>query len=60
GNAFLHALAHHRRAQGLPGLSLDWGPWATASESTGRPLRFRLPSPSRPLDDIRRVLLSSP
>ncbi|WP_416972971.1 SDR family NAD(P)-dependent oxidoreductase [Streptomyces sp. 4F14] len=34
-NAYCDALMQHRRAQGLPGLSIGWGLWQTASSMTG-------------------------
>ncbi|MET1071284.1 MAG: type I polyketide synthase, partial [Umezawaea sp.] len=36
GNAFLDALAHRRRAEGLPALSIEWGLWATKRGMSGQ------------------------
>lgn len=35
-NAFLDALAHYRKGQGLAALSINWGPWATRGMATSK------------------------
>ncbi|MEM9272038.1 MAG: SDR family NAD(P)-dependent oxidoreductase [Cyanobacteria bacterium P01_F01_bin.143] len=35
-NTFLDTLAHYRQAQGLPGLSLNWGAWSDIGEAARR------------------------
>ncbi|WP_426757454.1 type I polyketide synthase [Myxococcus sp. Y35] len=41
-NAFLDGLARFRQAQGLPGLSLNWGAWAEVGAAAEDPIRRRM------------------
>jgi aryl carrier-like protein len=34
-NAFLDSFAHYRRQQGLPALSINWGPWSEIGAAAG-------------------------
>ena len=67
-NAFLDALAHHRRAQGRAGLAINWGLWAEVGVAARPEITKRLIqqgilpfSPSQGMHLLERVLqLDSP
>jgi thioesterase domain-containing protein/NAD(P)-dependent dehydrogenase (short-subunit alcohol dehydrogenase family)/acyl carrier protein len=42
GNAFMDALAHHRRAHGQPALCINWGPWAESGMAARTQLADRM------------------
>jgi hypothetical protein len=69
GNAFLDALAHYRRAQGQPGLSVNWGAWAGGGMATSLGVEHRerwrqqgiqLIDPERGLEVLGRLMDGGP
>lgn len=40
-NSFLDSLAHYRRAQGLPALTINWGAWAEVGAATSQRVEER-------------------
>ncbi|XXX73808.1 type I polyketide synthase [Sorangium sp. So ce134] len=66
-NAFLDALAHHRRGLGLPALAVNWGMFSEAGGVVARGLGDRLShrgvggiTPAQGLDVLGRLLAGAP
>jgi acyl carrier protein len=58
-NTVLDALAHHRRARGLPALTIDWGPFAEVGMAARDPHAARMAAHGlgslRPADGLRAI-----
>jgi acyl transferase domain-containing protein len=66
-NAFLDALARARRAEGLPGLSINWGAWSETGAATVGTIREQMAqkgigsiTPHTGLQLLEQMILKSP
>lgn len=64
-NAFLDALAHYRRARGLPGQAIDWGAWSEIGAAAKRLGQMKLKgmgliTPGQGLEILEQLLMQAP